>query len=619
MAEPTPPPDKPAAKPAAAAKPAPAKAAPAKPAGAKPAPGAKAETPAAPAEIAAPTMKAEIRARLRKGRPARFDVRADGAVLGRDEAAAVSIPLDGVSREHARIKWDGKGWWLEDLKSTNGTFVNGEKVMREKLQHLDVIGLGRSADLVFLLRAIDAAAPAARKGVVRAALVEAEDGTVHEIAVGEFTLGRSSACNVVANENAVSKVHARIERSADQLLVEDLSSSNGTFVNGTRVRTAVLRDTDTLELANVAKFKVVIEQGELGATGLFRAPTIAKKADEPKFSGEWKTRYEWDPAELAAIAAAAAGQRPPELDKKGQPEPAAGPKHVVQAGSKAPAAAAPPAGALKPAAKPATPAAAKPATPAAAKPAPAAAAKAAPPAAAAKPAAPPAADSVGTPANEKVVPRPVKTESPAEDRPKGIPPPGRKSTPAGTDPFSTPSAPGLNPPPEAAPPSPIVPAVAPAAAAPKPPPAATPPRPAAPRAASARPVTPPAPVEYDVAGTVVDAPAPAVPSSPPPATPTRIAVARFAGEKFAFDLAKPGRFEVGRSASTAFRVDHTTVSRRHAVLTLSDDRAHLVVEDLGAANGTRVNGREIKGTQELQDGDTLEMGEVRFQVRFERS
>ncbi|HZM51027.1 MAG TPA: FHA domain-containing protein, partial [Vicinamibacteria bacterium] len=131
MAEPTPPGDKPAPKtpaaekpapdkpaekpaadkptadkPAAAAKPAPPKAAPA-----KPKPGAKA-APAAPVEMAAPTMKAEIRARLRKGRPSRFDVKADGSVLGRDDAAAVPIPLDGVSREHARIKWDGKGWWL---------------------------------------------------------------------------------------------------------------------------------------------------------------------------------------------------------------------------------------------------------------------------------------------------------------------------------------------------------------------------------------------------------------------------------------------------------------------------------------------------------------------------
>jgi pSer/pThr/pTyr-binding forkhead associated (FHA) protein len=564
MAEPTPPGDKPAPKPAAA------KPAPAKPGAAKP--GAKAAAPAAPVEIAAPTMKAEIRARLRKGRPARFDVKADGSVLGRDDTAAVSIPLDGVSREHARIKWDGKGWWLEDLKSTNGTFVNGEKVLREKLQHLDVISLGRKADLVFLLRSMDAQVPATRPGVVRAALVDAEDGTVYEIAMGEFTLGRSSACNLVANENAVSKVHARIERAADQVVLEDLSSSNGTFVNGTRVRTAVLRDTDTLELANVAKFRVVIEQGEVGATGLYRAPTLSRKEEQPKFSGEWKTRYEWDPAELAAIAAAAAGQRPPELDKKGAAEPPAGPKHVVQGDAKkAPAGAAPALAAPKPAAPPPK----------------------------AAPAAAPVVTKPAAPAGEKAVPRPVKVEPPAEDRPKGTPPPGRPSTPAGTDPASTPSAPRLDPRPQAAPPSPIVPAVEPAAPA----------RPAA--------AAPPADLVVD--STVVDTPAPVVPSAPPPATKTRIAVARFAGEKFAFDVTAPGRFEVGRSASTAFRVDHTTVSRRHAVLTLSPDRAHLVAEDLGAANGTRVNGREITGTQELQDGDTFELGEVRFTLRLERS
>jgi pSer/pThr/pTyr-binding forkhead associated (FHA) protein len=602
MAEPTPPGDKPAPKPApaekpaavpaAAEKPAPAKpAAAAKPAPARPAagkPGAKAAAPAAPVEMAAPTMKAEIRARLRKGRPARFDVKADGSVLGRDDAAGVAIPLDGVSREHARIKWDGKGWWLEDLKSTNGTFVNGEKVLRERLQHLDVISLGRKADLVFLLRSMDTQVPATRPGVVRAALVDADDGTVYEIAVGEFTLGRSSACNLVANENAVSKVHARIDRAADQVVLEDLSSSNGTFVNGTRVRTAILRDTDTLELANVAKYKVVIEQGEVGATGLYRAPTFAKKEEQPKFSGEWKTRYEWDPAELAAIAAAAAGQRPPELDKKGQAEPPAGPKHVVQGQAKKAPPAAAPAVAPKPVA-----AALKAAVPA-------------PPPAAAKPA---------TPANEKVVPRPVKTEAPADDRPKGTPPPARPSTPAGTDPASTPKSPALDPRPEKAPPSPIVPAVEPAAAAPKPvipsPRTAAPPPPRSPAA------TPPADL---VAGsTVVDTAAPVIPSSPSSGTPARIATARFTSEKFSFDVTTTGRFEVGRSASTAFRVDHTTVSRRHAALVLSEDRAHLVVEDLGAANGTRVNGVEIKGTRELQDRDVLEMGEVRFTVRFERA
>jgi pSer/pThr/pTyr-binding forkhead associated (FHA) protein len=591
MAEPTPPPPaKPPAKPAEA-KPAAAKPAPAKPGAAKPGAAKAPAKPAEPAPMAAPTMKAEIRARMRKGRPSRFEVPPAGGVLGRDEAAAVPIPLDGVSREHARIQWDGRGWWIDDLKSTNGTFVNGEKVAHEKLQHLDVIGLGRNADIVFLLRALTEAAPAARTGVVRAALTD-PDGAVYEIAVGEFTLGRSVACNVVAVENAVSKVHARIDRSSDQVLLEDLSSSNGTFVNGTRVRTAVLRDGDTLELARVAKFTVTVEQGELSGSGVFRTPVPGASGDQPKFSGDWKTRYEWDPAELAAIAAAAAGQRPPELDKKGQPEPPAGPKHVVQGAAQKPVeggkatspavlparpAAAPVAKPAVPAAVPA-PAAAKPAAPvvapAAAKPAPA------PPAA--SPAAAPVEKPVAAPA-EKAVPRPVKSEPPTP--PVGSPPPRRPATPVGSDPASTPSAPKLQP--ARIPPPPV----RPAAAAPPPP-------------------------EEEFSATLAEMPTPAMPMPAAPAPP--IAAARFKGDKFAFAVTETGRFDVGRSATVPLRVDHTTVSRRHAALTLTEDRRRLILEDLGAANGTRVNGVEIKGTQDLRDGDALELGEVRLTVTFER-
>lgn len=593
MAEPTPPhPAKPPAKPAEAkaapAKPAPAKSAPAKPGAAK----APAK-PAEPVPMAAPTMKAEIRARMRKGRPSRFEVPPAGGVLGRDEAAAVSIPLDGVSREHARIQWDGRGWWIDDLKSTNGTFVNGEKVAHEKLQHLDVIGLGRNADVVFLLRAITEAAPAARTGVVRAALTD-PDGAVYEIAVGEFTLGRSVACNVVAVENAVSKVHARIERSSDQVLLEDLSSSNGTFVNGTRVRTAVLREGDTLELARVAKFTVTVEQGELSGSGVFRAPVVGTAKDQPKFSGDWKTRYEWDPAELAAIAAAAAGQRPPELDKKGQPEPPAGPKHVVQGAARKPveggkatspavlpgkAAAAP--AAAKPTVPAAAPAAAKPAlpalSPAAAKPAPPP-----PPAPAAKPAAAPV-EKPAAATVEKAVPRPVKSEPPTP--PVGSPPPQRPPTPVGSDPASTPGQPKLQP-------------------ARMPPMAA---RPAAP--------APPA-AEEEFSATLAEMPTPVIPL--PAAAPRPIAAARFKGDKFAFAVTETGRFDVGRSATVPLRVDHTTVSRRHAAVTLTEDRMHLILEDLGAANGTRVNGVEIKGTQELRDADSIELGEVRLTLTFDR-
>ncbi|PYQ55432.1 MAG: hypothetical protein DMF78_02070 [Acidobacteria bacterium] len=467
-------------------------------------------------------MKAEVRVRLRKGRPTRFEVGPAGVVLGREGSAAVAIPLDGVSREHARIEWDGKGWEIEDLKSTNGTFVNGERVSRERLQHLDVISLGRKADLVFVLRSPQEAAPA-REGIVRAALVDS-DGAVKEIAAGEFTLGRSAACNLVADLSAISKVHARLARSSDQLLVEDLGSSNGTFVNGTRVRTAVLRDGDTLELARVVQFKVVVEQGDVRGSGVYRTPTLAKP-EAPQFSEEWKTRYEWGSGEMEAIAAAVAGVRPAELPKR------SGKTGPIAATSKD---AAPRAPHAAPAAKAAGPA---------------------------------------------------------------VPPPARTPAPGGRRTLAEAAA-GI--PPSAA-----------AAGATAPPSAAAPAPPPASRGGSPTPTPPP------------PAPSVAPPVTSPPVSPPSAAMphpapaARLTAGTLAFAIEAPGRYEMGRATTVNFRVDHTTVSRRHAAVTLADDGT-LVAEDLGAANGTRVNGREIEGAQALDNGDVLQLGEVSFTVALRR-
>ena len=63
-----------------------------------------------------------------------------------DNDFRVAVP--GVSRHHARIQRDGDAYWLEDAGSTNGTFLNGLRVARERLRHLDVITLGRDVDLI---------------------------------------------------------------------------------------------------------------------------------------------------------------------------------------------------------------------------------------------------------------------------------------------------------------------------------------------------------------------------------------------------------------------------------------------------------------------------------------
>ena len=60
--------------------------------------------------------------------------------------------------------------------------------------------------------------------------------------------GRSKDCEVDLNAAKVSKKHGQI-LLADKVFVEDLDSSNGTFLNGKRVQRASLKDGDELMIA----------------------------------------------------------------------------------------------------------------------------------------------------------------------------------------------------------------------------------------------------------------------------------------------------------------------------------------------------------------------------------
>ncbi len=76
------------------------------------------------------------------------------------------------------------------------------------------------------------------------------------ISPGERTVGRSHRCNVVVDDRSVSRVHAMVSCSNGRLTVQDLNSSNGTYVNGELLRgEADLCDGDELRLGE-AKLRV---------------------------------------------------------------------------------------------------------------------------------------------------------------------------------------------------------------------------------------------------------------------------------------------------------------------------------------------------------------------------
>ena len=53
---------------------------------------------------------------------------------------------------------------------------------------------------------------------------------------GEYIVGRDSSCHIVVEADAVSRHHARLSFSAYELIIEDLGSSNGIFIDGVEVQ-----------------------------------------------------------------------------------------------------------------------------------------------------------------------------------------------------------------------------------------------------------------------------------------------------------------------------------------------------------------------------------------------
>ncbi|OGV59567.1 MAG: hypothetical protein A2498_03200 [Lentisphaerae bacterium RIFOXYC12_FULL_60_16] len=63
-----------------------------------------------------------------------------------------------------------------------------------------------------------------------------------------LTLGRDSGCDIILNITNVSRQHARILCNEEEYQIEDLDSTNGTFVNNVRIRRCVLRDQDQIRI-----------------------------------------------------------------------------------------------------------------------------------------------------------------------------------------------------------------------------------------------------------------------------------------------------------------------------------------------------------------------------------
>jgi predicted component of type VI protein secretion system len=85
---------------------------------------------------------------------------------------------------------------------------------------------------------------------MRAQLVPLEGGVPVELPKEMTLIGRQEDCDLRLDHKSVSKMHCVLVKTDGVILLRDLGSTNGTRVNGTRVRRAALLPNDKLSVAN---------------------------------------------------------------------------------------------------------------------------------------------------------------------------------------------------------------------------------------------------------------------------------------------------------------------------------------------------------------------------------
>jgi pSer/pThr/pTyr-binding forkhead associated (FHA) protein len=178
--------------------------------------------------------------------PIRID---DGLfAIGRTEPPFASYPpqlVADLSRRHARIFVEGGEAWLADLGSKNGTTVNGAPVRQSIVRLRDGDALGLAGVLAYHVRVqaiAGAAAPPARLTSLTLEPVDADRG-LQPIVVTRFPFLISKVDDTFARYRDarpeqvgyLSRRHAHIFLKGGVPYVEDLGSTNGTFIGAVRL------------------------------------------------------------------------------------------------------------------------------------------------------------------------------------------------------------------------------------------------------------------------------------------------------------------------------------------------------------------------------------------------
>src|SRR5579862_7387267 len=165
-------------------------------------------------------------------------------VIGSDASCDLVVNHPTVSARHSVLSQYERGFALEDLGSTNGTFVDGQRIDAHAptiVTRQQQITLGRRVPLPW------PPLPEPKTPERSAGGAAPERGAARVIRIG-----RSPESDIVLDYPMISWEHARVVREGEDWILEDLNSRNGTSINQVqnRITRARLRPSDEVYLGS---------------------------------------------------------------------------------------------------------------------------------------------------------------------------------------------------------------------------------------------------------------------------------------------------------------------------------------------------------------------------------
>ena len=179
-----------------------------------------------------------------------YPIEKDKIIIGRGVEADLRVPenLRFVSGQHVEVQKEATGYFIRDLNSTNGTLVNNQLLQpdqdyaigNESIIRIGDDNYGVSIGFTFY-NPVETANSVA--GFIQAAQATRIEQT------SMLLIGRLDNCDIVLDSPEVSRRHAIIRQIGDAYSIEDLESSNGTYLNNEPIKTAELHEGDLIQIS----------------------------------------------------------------------------------------------------------------------------------------------------------------------------------------------------------------------------------------------------------------------------------------------------------------------------------------------------------------------------------